>query len=370
MSRIYLDWNATTPPSREVVDAMRDAALEAWANPASVHGDGRAARALVEDARQAVADLARADPRDVVFVSGGTEANNLAMRSALPAGSRGRLLASRIEHPSIVATAEALEREGRADVRWLGVTPGGHLDVSDVARAASEGPVHLACIQAVNHETGAVQPLAEIHARLPPETWLHVDAVQAWGKVEFAAKLATTLTLAAHKLRGPKGIGALVTRPCVRLTPLLRGGAQERGLRPGTLDPVAARGLAVAVRAATGAHERHAALADLRDRFEAWVLELAPNAVVNGAAPRAPHVTNVSVPGWRGPELVAALDLEGVSASSGSACSAGTAEPSPVIEAIAGRARAESAVRFSIGELTTLDDLAKARAILARVLCR
>jgi cysteine desulfurase len=374
---VYLDWNATTPPLAEVLDAMREAAANAWGNPASVHADGRAARARVEAAREAVAELAGVDPRDVVFTSGGTEANNLALRSAFPiarAGSPRRLLTSRIEHPSIVRTAEALEREGRAVVRWLEVRPTGHIDLEDARRAVqvegekAEGAVHMLAVQAVNHETGAIQPLTELARLMPPDAWIHVDAVQAWGKVDFAARMATTLSLAAHKIRGPKGVGALVVRPCVRVAPILTGGAQERGLRPGTVDPVALAGLALAATAARVAAASWVRVAERRDRLERALVDL--GAIVNGAEPRAPHVSNVSFPGWLGPELVAALDLEGVSVSSGSACSAGTADPSPVIEAIAGRERAAAAVRFSLGDLTTDEEIDRAVGILRGILAR
>lgn len=372
MHRVYLDWNATTPPSGAVLDAMRAAAEVAWGNPASVHGHGRAARALVEDAREAVAAMAGADGRDVVFTSGGTEANNLALRSIVrEAGPPPRILTSRIEHPSVTKTAEAMEREGVAEVRWLAVSSDGLVDVADVARALAEpGGAALVSVQAVNHETGVVQPLETIAALLPPETFLHVDAVQAWGKVRFPTKVATLMSVAAHKVRGPKGIGALVTRPCIRLAPILRGGAQERGLRPGTVDPIAAAGFGAAARDVVSASGTRASIQALRDRLEAALLSIAPGSIVNGGAPRAEHVANVSVAGWSGPELVAALDLEGVSVSSGSACSAGTSDPSPVIEAMVGRTRARSAVRFSLGETTTAEEIDVALSVLQRVLLR
>src|SRR5580704_13745135 len=168
MSRVYLDWNATTPPLADVVDAMTRAARDAWGNPSSVHATGRAARACVEDAREAVARLAGCDPRDVVFTSGGTEANNLALRSAFsgaPAAGRvGTLVTSRLEHPSVTRVAEELEREGRARVRWVRVETNGLLDLDDLERALSEGGARVVAVQAVNAETGVVQPIAEVLA--------------------------------------------------------------------------------------------------------------------------------------------------------------------------------------------------------------
>jgi cysteine desulfurase len=224
-------------------------------------------------------------------------------------------------------------------------------------------------VQAVNHETGVVQPIAEVVARAKAHgARVHVDAVQAWGKIEVSWEGADTVSLAGHKMRGPKGIGALVARPGVRLRPLLRGGAQERGLRPGTVDPVACAGLAVAARMAST--KALAGVGALRDELEACILRLAPGSAVNGSGERAPHVTNVAVLGWGGAELVAALDLEGVSVSSGSACSAGTSEPSPVLRAMLGETRAGSSVRISLGETTTRDEVELAQAALARVLAR
>jgi cysteine desulfurase len=382
MMRVYLDWNATTPPLEAALDAMQDAAREAWGNPASVHAHGRTARARVEEARAAVAALAHSDPRDVVLTSGATEANNIAVRSAFTASGLRRdatsatslpaLLTSRLEHPSITRVAEALEREGMARVRWIAVREDGRVDVDDLASAlAEEKDARLVAVQAVNHETGVIQPVAEVASlcRLH-RVRLHVDAVQAWGRVPFDPRCADTSSLAAHKIRGPKGIGALIARPGVPLVPVVVGGAQERGLRPGTVDPVAASGLAVAATHAGTGPSRYACVTTLRDDLERALLALSPSARSNGAAPRAPHVTNLSWLGFGGPELVAALDLEGISVSSGSACSAGTSEPSPVLWAMLGQERAACAVRISLGESTTREEMAIAVRAFARVITR
>jgi cysteine desulfurase len=374
MKRVYLDWNATTPPLDAVVDAMRDAARQSWGNPSSVHAFGRAAQALVEDARRAVAHLARCDARDIVLTSGATEANNLALRSAFASSQAtgGTLVTSRLEHPSVTRVAEALEREGRARVRWVHVNREGTLDLADLERALSGDPARLVAVQAVNQETGTIQPLAEVvelarRARAP----LHVDAVQAFGRIEEVAERAATRSLAAHKMRGPKGIGALIVQPGLAMAPVLVGGSQERGLRPGTVDPVAAAGLAVAARHALASPSQWAKVGPLRDSFETGILRLAPNARVNGqASARAPHLASVAFPGWSGPELVAALDLEGVAASSGSACSAGTAEPSAPLVAMGDAEAAGSTVRFSLGEDTIRADIDFALAALERILRR
>ena len=368
MTRAYLDWNATTPPLPEVLDAMREASRTAWANPSSIHGDGRAARAVIEDARASVGGLVGVDPRDVVFTSGGTEANNLALRSAFPIGTPPAVLVtSRLEHPSVTRVAESLEREGRARVRWLEVTRGGTIDLEDLDRALTtqeEGAPRLVTVQAVNHETGILQPVIEVIARAhAARARVHVDAVQAWGKVHVPSGWDTA-SIAPHKMRGPKGIGALASRQGVGIDPVLLGGSQEKGIRPGTADASLAAGFGVAARIASDGVTRWAALAPLRDRIESELCAIdAPHGrarVAGDPTRRAPHVSNLIWPGWIGAELVAALDLEGVSVSSGAACSAGTVEPSPVLLAMLGEGDATRGVRISIGDTTTEDDAALA----------
>lgn len=369
--RAYLDWNATTPPRPEVIRAMGAAAAEAWANPSSVHAEGRRARSRVEDAREAVASLARVDPRDVVLTSGGTEANNLALRAAFARGA-GALVVSRLEHPSVTRVAEALEREGRARVHWWSAGASGQVDLEELERVLAGGGVRLVALQGANHETGVLQPVgAAIEAAHRAGALVHVDAVQTFGRSADVFEAADSRTLAAHKIRGPKGIGALVTRPGLVVAPILVGGSQERGVRPGTVDPVAAAGFAVAARAATASVPAWQALARLRDALEEGIAAAHPGARVNGAAaPRMPHVTSVVFPGWPAPELVAALDLEGVATSAGSACSAGTSEPSPVLLAMGDPRAAASSVRFSLGEETSRADVDHALGALRRVLHR
>lgn len=375
---IYLDWNATTPLHPRVREAMRAAEERGWANPASVHGAGRAARAELESTREALAAALGFHPRDVAFTASGTEANNLALHDA------PMLVTSRIEHPSVVALAEQLEQRGMP-VRWLPVGPSGAVEPASVREALrelglrpvapSEGPQGTACgirrptvaVMAANHETGVLQPLEAI-AEVVHEVGaaLHVDAVQLVGRGDVAAlSHADSVSLAAHKLRGPKGIGALLWRAGFPPRPLLRGGAQERGLRPGTLDATAAAGFRAAIERAPESRAAYEALGVLRDRFE---VELARVARRNGEGRRLAHVSNLSVAGWRGDEVVAALDLHGVFVSSGSACSAGTTEPSAVISTLYDRARASEAVRVSLGEETTLAEVERALGTFKRVL--
>lgn len=377
---VYLDWNATTPPHPDVVAAMRAALGDGWANPASVHGPGRVARDHVERAREAVARLLGVDARDVTLTSGGTEANNLALRGApAPRGPRG-FVTSRLEHPSVTRVVEALAEVGEI-VEWAPIEPSGVVDVGGVGaaidRAHARGARDIVVAQqAVNHETGVLQPVADVVALAQARgARVHVDAVQAVGRIPCAPWAGADLVaVASHKIRGPKGVGALAVRPGLRLRGLLAGGAQERGLRPGTQDPVACAGLAAAAARAVATPARYADVARLRDALEASLAELGARhgapPVVNGSSPRAPHVTNLSWPGWRGEELCAALDLEGVAVSAGAACSAGTAEPSPVLTAMVGVERAACAVRVSLGEDTTEADVELALERWARVLGR
>lgn len=358
---IYLDWNATSPLAPEVAAAMSAAAERGWANPSSPHGAGRAAMALVEGARAEVARSLAIHTRDLAFTSGGSEANNLALHAV------DALALTRLEHPSIVRVAERLQLRGRP-VEWLPVLPAGTVDVAALEPALSRlGPSATVALMAVNHETGVIQPLQEVGEIVRAcGARLHVDAVQGFGKL--AAELwqgADSIAVAAHKLRGPKGIGALAWRGRPP-EPLLVGGGQERGLRPGTQAPVLCEGFAAAVRRRAAYARERGRLSVLRARIES---RLRPWARVNGLGERLAHVSNLSMSGWRGDEFVAALDLQGVHLSSGSACAAGTAETSPVITAMVGPERAASAVRISMGDAT--QDCAVDRAIdaMITVLC-
>lgn len=357
---IYLDWNATTPPHPKVLAAMNEAAQSAWANPSSVHADGRRARAVLEGLREAIGGALAWDPRNVVITSGGTEANNLALSGAMG------LVTSRLEHPSVIAVAERLAAHGRP-VHWLPVPESGQLEPAAVASLDASLPEgSWLAIQAANHETGVIQPVRAMAAVARARGLrVHVDAVQAFGKIELPElDLVDTVSIASHKLRGPKGIGALGFRGTPP-TPILVGGTQERGLRPGTLDPVAAAGFWVALQLALDAPRRWEGLARLRDSLEEGLSALAQ---VNGSADRVPHVSNLSFARIRGDELVAALDLAGVRVSSGSACSAGTAGPSPVIQSMLGRERAVGAIRISIGEDVTADQLSRTQVLIVQIL--
>ncbi|HKO52968.1 MAG TPA: cysteine desulfurase family protein [Polyangiaceae bacterium] len=359
---IYLDWNATTPPHPAVLAAMTRAAEECWGNPSSTHRVGRQARARVEDAREKLAEICAVHARDVLFTSGGTEANNLAL-----AGAVGLAL-TRLEHPSVTRVAEQLEQRG-VPVVWVEVPATGRVAAEAYQEALTRLPRgSLAVLMAANHETGVLQPLEQV-ALMAHElgATLHVDAVQALGKLAPETwRFADSLALAAHKIRGPKGLGALAFRGSKAPKPVLLGGSQERGLRPGTVDPIAAAGFLAALEQAAQGPARYAELRLLRDDFESAFTSVAE--LNGGQVARLPHVSNLSFVGVSGDEIVAALDLMGVCVSSGSACSAGTTEPSSVITAMLGRERARAAVRVSLGEGTTNGEIQAAKAAFRRVL--
>ncbi|MDX2054127.1 MAG: cysteine desulfurase family protein [Polyangiaceae bacterium] len=359
---IYLDWNATSPLCEEVRAAQQSVLTEAWGNPSSVHASGRRARQRVDETREAVAGLLGVSPRDLLFTSGGTEANNLALWDA------ASLATSRLEHPSVVRVAEALAARG-GKVMWLSVPPSGRLDPAAVGeQLVGLPPGTWVSVMAVNHETGVIQPVRAIADVVHASGFrLHVDAVQGVGKLppsHWAG--ADRVSIASHKIRGPKGIGVLAWVPGSAPHPVLLGGAQERGLRPGTVDASLVVGFGVALQRGERLRPERGRLAELRDKIERCVVGFAD---ANGSeAERLGHVANLSFHGWRGDELVAALDLEGFCVSSGSACSAGTTELSPVIESMLGRKRAGQAVRISLGELTQAEEIDAFIAALGRIL--
>lgn len=346
----YLDWNATTPPSAGVLDAMAAAREVAWGNPSSVHGHGREARRLLESARETAAATLGVHPRDVLFTASATEANHLALSGATS------VVTSWLEHPSVSKMAEEYRARGRP-VRFVAVRSDGAVELEAVRgafeelRAAGElGDRPLLALMAASHETGVLQPIEGARALCDEYgVELHVDAVQLIGRSSHESlSLADSLSVAAHKIRGPKGIGAFAFRCGRAPVPVGRGGAQERGLRPGTQDSALAAGFERALRELEELRSSFARAGAARELLEAGVREL--GGTVHGAgAARLPHVSNFRIPAWQGDELVAALDLRGWSVSSGSACSAGTAEPSPGIEAMLGREAARGALRVSLG---------------------
>ncbi len=359
--RVYLDWNATTPLRREAREAMASA-WDLSGNPSSVHAEGRRARRLVEEARAAVAQAVGASPRDVVFTSGGTEANALALAPGLrrgPGAPVARLLVSAIEHASVLAA-------GRFSVEATGtvsVTRSGLVDLDRLRAALQDGPPALVSIMLANNETGALQPVAEaadiVHAA---GSLLHVDAIQAFGKIPFDIKVmdADLVTLSAHKIGGPKGVGALVlAEGMLGFEPLLRGGGQELGRRAGTENVAGIAGFGAASRAAMAALAKETIrLESLRNRLEAGLRKTPDVMVFSADVPRLPNTTLFTVPGLKAETAVIGFDLAGVAVSSGSACSSGKVQPSHVLEAMGfGGEMAKGAVRLSLGWSTSEADI-------------
>jgi cysteine desulfurase len=359
--RVYLDWNATTPLRDEAREAMA-AALDLCGNPSSVHAEGRQARRLVEDARAIVAGAVGALPRNVVFTSGGTEANALALRSGLKRGAGlavERLVVSAIEHASVLAGGRFLAQA----IETVGVTPSGLLDLKRLGAALEGKPAALVSVMLANNETGAVQPVAAaadiVHAA---GGLLHVDAIQAFGKISFDMNMlkADLVTLSAHKIGGPKGVGALVLADgLIGLEPLLRGGGQELGRRAGTENVVGIAGFGAATKAALDALEGDAIrFRGLQKRLESGLRRTPGALVFSDDAPRLPNTTLFTVPGLRAETAVIGFDLAGIAVSSGSACSSGKVQPSHVLEAMGfGRQIAQGAVRLSLGWSTRDADI-------------
>jgi cysteine desulfurase len=361
LDRVYLDWNATTPLRPEAREAMA-AAWDLSGNPSSVHAEGRLARRLIEDARAAVAGALCALPRDVVFTSGGTEANALALTPGLRRGSARpveRLAVSAIEHASVLAGG----RFPHEAISMVGVTRSGLLDLDRLRIALADGPPALVSIMLANNETGAIQPIRRaaeiIHAA---GGLLHVDAIQAFGKIPFDVSVmgADLVTLSAHKIGGPKGVGALVlAEGLLGPDPLLRGGGQERGHRAGTENVAGIAGFGAALRAAMTGLERDAIrLESLRDRLESGLRQIPGVIVFSDDAPRLPNTTLFTAPGLKAETAVIGFDLAGIAVSSGSACSSGKVQPSHVLEAMGtGPELAKGAVRLSLGWSTSAADI-------------
>jgi cysteine desulfurase len=361
IDRVYLDWNATTPLRREAREAMA-AAWELGGNPSSVHAEGRQARKLVEDARTAIADAVGASARNVVFTSGGTEANALALTPGLRRGSgtpASRLLVSAIEHPSVLAGG----RFAPDAIGTIAVTSAGVLDLAHLRALLASGPPALVSVMLANNETGALQPVAEAAALVHAAGGtLHVDAIQALGKWSFGLDGldADLLTLSAHKVGGPKGVGALVfAEGLLGLEPLLRGGGQEWGRRAGTENVAGIAAFGAAVRAARGAQEAdRLRLEGLRRRLEDGLRETPGIRIFSDRVPRLHNTTLFTVPGLHAETAVIGFDLAGIAVSSGSACSSGKVQPSHVLTAMgADPETAKGAVRLSLGWSTSDADI-------------
>jgi cysteine desulfurase len=375
-TRIYLDYNATTPPAPEVVDAMTRALRDDFGNASSIHAFGQRAKASIDDARTEVAKLIGAEPGDVVFTAGGTEADNIALRGVIGAAalSRRRLVVTGIEHEAVINTAAALARVG-CPVTTLPVGASGAVDPAAFSDVAADD-VALVSVMLANNETGVVQPVAEIarlaHARAAA---VHTDAVQAAGKIaiDISSLGVDLLSLAAHKFGGPKGVGALWIRRGTSLAGVITGGRQERNRRAGTENVPAIVGFGVAASLARRRLEVDARrVGELRDRLEAAILTKVPRTAVNGGgSARVPNTTNIAFEGVEAESLLIGLDLEGIAVSTGSACSSGTLDPSHVLRAMGlPHRRVQSSIRFSLGSSTTSEEIDRVLEVVPRVVER
>jgi cysteine desulfurase len=361
IDRVYLDWNATTPLRTEARTAMA-AALDLCGNPSSVHAEGREARKWVEGARSTIASAVGALPKDLVFTSGGTEANALALAPNLRRGAAPpveRLVVSAVEHASVLAGG----RFSQSAVTAVGVTPNGLVDLDRLREILRRGPPPLVSIMLANNETGAIQPVGAaaemIHAA---GGLLHVDAIQAFGKIALDMKEigADLLSLSAHKLGGPKGVGALVLADGLSgPEALLRGGGQEKSRRAGTENVAGIAGFGAAVSAAlAGLNEEARRLENLRNRLERGLKQTTDAIVFSQDALRLPNTTLVTVPGLSAETAVIGFDLAGIAVSSGSACSSGKVQSSHVLQAMGfGQETANGAVRISLGWSTQEADI-------------
>lgn len=374
MHRLYLDHNATTPPSAAVVDRMSAVLSQEFGNPSSVHYFGQRAKAVIDQARSEVAALLGADPSEIVFTGGGTEGDNIAIRGvaeALEPTGRKHLVASSIEHEAVLNTLKAFARRGWRTT-LVPVDQSG-IVAPDALRTAMAEDTALVSIMHANNEIGTIQPIAEL-ATIAREgrAVFHTDAVQSAGKVPIDVKAlgVDLLSISAHKFYGPKGVGALWTRRGLRLQPALTGGKQERGRRAGTENVAGIVGMGVAAREAMARMTTEGVrIGALRDRLETSILAHVAGTALNGARePRVPNTTNISFDRTEAESLLIALDLEGIAVSTGSACSSGTLEPSHVLKAMGLPVhRTQNSIRFSLGAANTDEDIDRVVAMLPAI---
>jgi len=404
MDWLYLDNNATTKPAPQVIAAMNEVNEQLWANPSSVHRFGQSVRQRVELARASVAKLVGCKDREIIFTSGGTESNNLALRGALNIGApantdhRRLLITTKIEHAAVREPAAMLESLG-TEVIYLPISVDGWVNPQDVMKAlmdhASPGDTVVVSIQWANNETGIVQPIEEIAAQIAScrqmlkqreveenyagksRLLFHVDGTQAVGKmsVNLASIGIDLMTFAAHKFHGPKGIGALFVRSGLKLRPQNLGGPQERDRRGGTENTPGIIGMGVAADLAKAFIEDESAIASkqaLRDRFEKLIIESLPDVVINsGSKPRLWNTSNLGFPRLEAEAILLGLSEKGLCASAGAACSSGSLEPSPVLLAMGiDPMVAHGSVRFSLSRYTTQDEIDQAAKLIPQVVMK
>jgi cysteine desulfurase len=371
MNRIYLDHNATTPPSASVVDRTAAVLRDDFGNPSSVHHFGQRAKAALDEARTYVATLVGGDPSEIVFTGSGTEGDNIAIRGvaeALEPTGRRHIVASAIEHEAVLNTVKALARRGWRTT-LLPVDASGVVSPEELRRALADDTA-LVSIMHANNEIGTIQPIAEL-ARVAHDhrAVFHTDAVQTAGKIQVDVKAlgVDLLTISAHKFYGPKGVGAMWIRRGVRVQSPLTGGKQERGRRSGTENVAGIAGMGVAAREALAKMTaEQARLGALRDALESGILSRVAGTARNGTQePRVANTSNISFDRVEAESLLIALDLEGIAVSTGSACSSGTLEPSHVLKAMGLPVhRTQNSIRFSLGAANTDAEIDRVVAVL------
>ena len=373
MRRVYLDNNASTPVLPEVFEAMKPYYLETYGNASSIHRFGQQARAAVEAARLSVAELIHARPAEIVFTSGGTESDNLAIFGL--AGPGDHIITSTIEHSAVKNSCKRLEQMG-AEVTFVPVNGRGEVDPEEVRRAMRPN-TRLITIMMANNETGVVQPVEEIgRIAREAEVFFHTDAVQAAGKIPVDVRKieCDALSISSHKINGPQGVGALFVKKGTLLQPLFYGGKHERQRRAGTenLPGVVGLGKAAAIARDWLQSGGPAVMAAMRDRLENGLLEKTADSGINGlGAPRTPNTTSIYFDGLEGEALVIALDLKGLAVSSGAACSSGAIEPSPVLLAMGmPKERARCSLRISLGKQNTEADVDFALQVIPEAVAR
>ena len=391
-ARIYLDHNATTRPWPEVIETVAHHLQHSYANPGSRHAEGRQARKVLESSRESLASILGAQPDEVIFTSGGTEASNLALFGAANSMTPGTIALTAGEHPATIEACKSLkprgwelatlpvDREGRLLPLECGGPRGCPAPLwTESKESGADTPhskVKLATIILAHNETGVIQDVRQLtnHCR-EQGVFCHIDAVQAVGKIEvnFAELGATSLAFGAHKFHGPRGIGGLLLKKGVTLAPFEFGGHQESGRRPGTEMVALAAGMAKALELwQRERHERTARLKELRDRLEAGLLDRSPWAVVNGSREhRLPNTLNIAFPGLDGEAILVNLDLEGIACSLGSTCASGSAEPAPALVAMGAPPEVyKASVRFTVGLENTLAEMDDAAERIGRVIAR
>ncbi len=370
--RIYLDNSATTRVDEAVLEAMMPCFRDNFGNASSIHTFGQEARAAVEEARRAVADLLGADTREIVFTSGGTESDNMALWGVFRSGYKpgNHVITTKIEHPAILSTCKALQSAG-AEITYVPVDGSGRVDPAAVSAALRDTTVLISVMHA-NNETGMIQPVEEIGAVARERgIVMHTDAVQTVGKIPVKATGlgVDLLSLSGHKIHAPKGVGVLYVRKGTKLVPFMTGGSHERKRRAGTENVPGIVGLGAAARLALERlPEMPSRVGGLRDRLESRILGAIPGVKVNGSGARLPNIVNFSFEGLEGEAAVIALDLEGVAVSTGSACSSGSLEPSHVLIAMGLRPEVvQGSLRFSLCHHNTEAEIDKAVETLKSV---